>query len=583
MAMLQQIKNKKDTEVRFIWRMRLISICFSLLAVICLCRLYQLQIIRGDEYAARADREFSVPSDSVFDRGDIYFTTKDGVLVAAATIQKGTQFAIEPKKVTNAEVLYSAINALVPIDSKVFMTRITRPGIKYVQIADRLSTTTGHDLEVLSASSTFASIDVTKSSWRYYPAKTLAAQTIGFVGYDGKIMNGRAGLERFYEKTLERTNTSPYENFFVQLFSGAERVVVGNSEGDLITTIEPTVQAELDRTLSAYNDQWHPKAVAGIIMDPQTGAIYAISQFPIFDLNNFSSEKDSNVFTNALSQNSYEMGSILKPLTMAAGIDAGVITVATTYNDTGCITVNTAHVCNFDHKARGVIPMQRILSESLNVGASFIATELGQERMRDYFLNHFHFGDKTGVDLPSEASGQVSNLQNPRQLYYDEAAFGQGIAMTPMQTVRGLAVLSNGGRLVNPHIVRATRSTVGILNTKDWGSGEQVLATSTVKTVAAMLTHVVDLDLVHGAIKNEHYSVAAKTGTAQIAAQGGGYLSDSYLHSFFGFLPSSNSRFIIFLYALQPQGAEYSSQTWANYFHSLTLFLINYYNVPPDR
>jgi len=445
-------QTKKKPTGRFVWRARIIALCFFLLALACLARLYQLQILRGDEYAARADREFSAPTTVPFERGDIYFTTKDGVLVAAATTEKGTLLAIEPPKVTDADKLYTAINALVPMDRQSFMAKITRPGIRYVEIADHLSTTTGQALQNVATAESLKGIDVVQSSWRYYPAQTLAAQTIGFVGYDGDTMNGRSGLERFYETTLARAATSPYENFFVQLFSGAERIVSGKDEGDVSTTIEPTVQAELDRTLAAYDRQWHPKSVGGIIMDPQTGAIYAMSQFPTFDLNNFASEKDSSVFTNALAQHSYEMGSILKPLTMAAGIDAGVITENSTYDDTGCITVNTAHICNFDQKARGVIPMQQILSQSLNVGASFVATQLGPERMRDYFLNHYHLGDKTGIDLPSEASGLVSNLQSPRQLEYDEASFGQGIAMTPLETVRALGVLASGGRLVTPHL-----------------------------------------------------------------------------------------------------------------------------------
>ena len=583
--MPQPHHNKKKPVGQFTFRTRFIAICFSLLAVVCLGRLYQLQVLRADDYAARADREFAAPTDTLFDRGDIYFTTKDGVPVAAATTRKGTKLAIEPPKVTDPAKLYDAVNALVSFDKDTFMAKVTKPGIRYVDMADHLSTTTGAALQAIGTTQKLPGIDVLQSTWRYYPAQTLAAQTVGFIGYDGDQMNGRNGLERFYEKNLLRTDTSPYENFFVQLFSGAERIAAGENEGDIITTIEPTVQAELDRTLAAYDAQWHPKAVAGIIMDPNTGAIYAISQFPTFDLNNFSGEKDSGVFTNALAQRSYEMGSIIKPLTMAAGIDTGAITATTTYDDTGCITVNTAHVCNFDHKARGVIPMQQILSQSLNVGVSFIATRLGPDRFRDYFLNHYHFGDKTGVDLPSEASGQVANLQNPRQLYYDEASFGQAIALTPLQTVRGLAILANGGRLVTPHLANAIRSTMGTVKPIDWRDGEQVLATSTVITVDNMLIHVVDNDLIKGQYKNDHYTVGAKTGTAQIAAPGGGYLADTYLHSFFGFFPATpgNARFIIFLYALQPQGAEYASQTWAAYFHDLTLFLINYYNVPPDR
>jgi len=281
----------------------------------------------------------------------------------------------------------------------------------------------------------------------------------------------------------------------------------------------------------------------------------------------------------------FEMGSILKPLTMAAGIDSGAITPTTTYNDTGCITVDTKKICNYDGVARGVIPMQQILSQSLNVGASFIATQMGPSVMRDYFLNHYDLGTETGIDLPGEVHGLVDNIANDdRQVEFDTASFGQGIAISPIETVRALAVLANGGKLVTPHLATAIRYDTGVERTLTWGDGEQVLKPQTVTDVTRMLTTVVDTALANGDIKLEHYSVAAKTGTAQIAnPAGGGYYSDRFLHSFFGYFPSYNARFIVFLFAVDPKGAPYASQTWAQPFFSLTKFLLNYYNVAPDR
>lgn len=564
---------------RYVGRLRFLAICFGLLALVCIGRLYYLQIMKNTAYAAAADRQFVEPANPLFDRGAIYFTDKDGTEIAAATNQSGVALAVQPPKVGDMRALYNALNAITPLSESDFFSAVARRGAQYVVVADHLSTTTGAKL----AAAKLPGVIVADDRWRYYPGGSLAAQAVGFVAYNGDQLEGRYGLERFYQTVLSRSNEDLYANFFVELFAGAKQALSGEPSGDVVTTIEPAVQAELERELAAYQEQWKPQFAGGIIMDPQTGAIYAMAQTPTFDLNTFAGQSDPSVYKNRMAQDSYEMGSIVKPLTMAAGLDAGVITPSSTYDDTGCITVDTAKICNWDLKARGVIPMQQILSQSLNVGASYIATKLGPDRMRQYFEDIYQFGEKTGADLPSEAAGQIGNLQSPRQVEYDTASFGQGFAATPLQTVRALAAVANGGYLVTPHLGRAIRGETGLEQDLPWPKA-QVLKPEAAEAVQQMMTKVVDDEIAHGADKLEHWSVAAKTGTAQIAnPAGGGYYTDRYLHSYVAFFPSYNARFIIFLFSFEPQGAQYSSETWTTVFHNLTLFLINYYNVPPDR
>ena len=552
-----------------------------LAALVIVGRLYLLQVVQGHAYAERANAQFIEPASPLIDRGDIYFTDRSGTHIIAATVKEGFALAVNPTKVKDPEAVYAAVQSVVPLTHDDFIAKATKAGSSYQLLAQHLDTDVGQALEKKQ----LPGLIIQNDRWRLYPGGSLAAQEIGFVAYHGDTQQGQYGLEHYYDTMLTKTDTGLYKNFFVELFGSAQSALQGNpQQGDIITTIEPTVQGELERQLAIYDQTWHPKFSGGIIMDPQTGTIYAMAMYPTFDLNAFNTQSDALIYANPLVQNVYEVGSIIKPLTMAAGIDSGAVTATSTYNDTGCITVDTKKICNYDAKARGVIPMQQILSQSLNVGASYVATKMGPTVMRNYFLDHYGFATTTGIDLPGEVRAITSNLKSSRQVEFDTASFGQGIALTPIETARALSILANGGYLVTPHLVNQIHYDTGVTQTINWPKGPQVLKTDTTVTVSRMLTSVVDLSLANGQDKLEHYSVAAKTGTAQIAnPAGGGYYSDKFLHSFFGYFPSYDAKFIIFLFAFEPTGAPYASQTLAPPWHSLTQFLINYYTIPPDR
>ena len=290
------------------------------------------------------------------------------------------------------------------------------------------------------------------------------------------------------------------------------------------------------------------------------------------------------------------MGSIIKPLTMAVGLDTEVITADSTYNDTGFIKVDGETIHNYDGKARGVIDMQQVLNQSLNVGASYVATKIGKSNFLKYF-QAFGIGSETGIDLPNEVAGNIrnllNNLNNKKQIEYNTASFGQGIPMTPIITASVLSILANGGKIIIPHVVKEINYKIGFSEKVDYtNEAKQVLKNTTSEEITRMLINVVDQSLADGKRKMENYSIAAKTGTAQIArplSEGGGYYSDKYLHSFFGYFPAYNPRFLVFLYTFKPTDVtnpladQYASQTLTDPFFNITHFLINYYEIPPDR
>jgi len=267
---------------------------------------------------------------------------------------------------------------------------------------------------------------------------------------------------------------------------------------------------------------------------------------------------------------------------MAAALDAGVVTAGTTYNDKGSVIVEKKEIFNFDKKGRGPgTSMQDVLSQSLNTGMVFVEQKLGRTRLREYLLA-YGIKDKTGIDLPNETSGLVSGiLKSPREIEYANAAFGQGIALTPIELIRALASLSNGGNLVTPHVVEEIKYDNGTSKKMTYSTTRAKISEATSEEITRMLVMVMDKGLKAGL---DHWSVAVKTGTAQVADSiSGGYYENRHTHSFFGYFPAYDPKFIIFLYAVNPKGVPYAATTWTNPFLDITKFLLNYYNIPPDR
>lgn len=561
-------------------RLRFISYGLVALTLLLVARLYYLQVIHGDEYALRAERQYATSSDGIFDRGSIMFQDKNGNQIAAATLKSGFTLAINPSALKEPEVAYEKLNALLPIDREIFLSKAGKVNDPHEEITKRVPSEIGAKIEALE----IPGVNLYSERWRYYPGEKLLANVLGFVGYQDDVLSGQYGLERYYNDILIRNNSGLYKNFFAEIFSGLETAVDpgGKFEGDIVTTIEPTVQAFLEKSLGGVEKIWHSKTSGGIIINPKTGEIYALAVNPTFNPNTFQTETDHQLFTNPTVESVYEMGSIIKPLTMAAGLDAGVVTAATTYNDAGSLTLDGKKISNYDGKGRGVVSMQEVLNQSLNTGVAFVARKLGNERFSQYFLD-FGLGEETGVDLPGEIRGIVSNLKSSRELEHATASYGQGIAITPMETVRALSALGNGGTLVNPHIVKKINYTVGLSKAISFPEGRQVIKPETSEEITRMLVKVVDDALLGGTVKISNYSIAAKTGTAQIASPAGGYYGDRYLHSFFGYFPAYHPKFLVFLYTIEPQGASFASHTLTLPFMDIAKFLINYYEVPPDR
>ena len=573
-----------SAQAGFILRVRIVIGVLCIVAAALVVRLYFVQVVHGDEYLAKAENQYVKPNQNFYNRGTVFFEDKDGRVIAGATLKTGYMLAIHPNRIENPEDIYNQLSNYIELDADDFMTRASRSGDPYEEIMHEIDEETADAIDDLN----LRGVSLYREKWRYYPGKTLASRALGFVAYDesGENRSGRYGLERYYNDVLTRTSHEVQVNFFAELFSNLSETLFASERkraGDVVTSIEPSVQLFLENRLEEMGEEWSSTLAGGIIIDPMTGSIYGMSVTPSYDVNDFESQTETAVFGNPLVENVYEMGSIIKPITMAIGLDAGVVTPETVYHDAGHISLDGYTIRNYDGRARGDVPMQEVLNQSLNTGVSYVVQEVGQEEFAEYMLG-FGIGEETGIDLPNEVQGIVGNLKSPRLVEYATASFGQGIALTPVATVQALSALANGGQIITPHLAKEIRYESGDVKQVRFPASHSVITPAASETITRMLVNVTDDALRGGTVKKDHYAIAAKTGTAQIAkADERGYYDDRYMHTFFGYFPAYEPRFLVFLYHTEPKGARYASETLTEPFMDIVDFLINYYEIPPDR
>ncbi|MDQ5962455.1 MAG: hypothetical protein QG653_262 [Patescibacteria group bacterium] len=568
-------------ELRSIFRAQLLSLLWLVILFIAVSRVVQVQIFKHEYYTDLADRQYIAKVPSSFDRGSIFFTTPSKETISAAKLSSVYRVAIDPTRLEDKEGVFEALSEKIALSRETFFLKANKEKDPYEEIAVGVPEAVATDLQKKK----FKGVMFVKDNKRSYPQGDIGAQVLGFVGSDGKNVRGQYGVEKYYDDVLSRGMEERSINFFAELFADIDAGSVSNVDarvGDVVLTIDAEVQRLLHKTLVETKAQWRSEIVGGIVMDPKTGAIVAMDSLPSFDPNDFSQVENQAVYRNPLVSSVYEMGSIIKPITVASALDAGVVTEESTYYDTGFRDLNGYKVRNYDEKARGTTKIQTILDKSLNIGIVFLVESLGTKRFQEYFKK-FGIGEETGIDLPSEAGGLVKNLRSNVLVDSATAGFGQGIAITPIQTIRALSALGNGGYLPAPHVVDRVLYKNGTVKQIIPDQGQMILEKGTSERITRMLVHVVDTSLKDGAYKMPRYSVAAKTGTAQMVKPGAGYYDDRYLHSFFGYFPAYEPRYIVFLFHTYPKGAEYASATLTEPFYKIVKFLISYYQIPPDR
>jgi cell division protein FtsI/penicillin-binding protein 2 len=471
---------------------------------------------------------------------------------------------------------------LLGLDAAEALTKCSATGTAYVVLAKDAPYSVVEQIRING----WKGIGVNKDSIRFYPEAGMGGQLLGFVSASDKNERvGKYGVEGFQNTTLAGEAGS----LITEKDAAGRRLTVGTIDlkeakngSDVILTIDRQIQTEACKRIEEAVAHFKARNGTIIIMDPDTGAVLAMCSSPDFKPGQVGEVRDLSVLNNPATFYQFEPGSSFKPITMAAGLETGKVTSRTTYVDTGAETIDGFTIRNADHKAHGLQTMEEVLNLSLNTGSIFVERLLGASVFRD-FVAGFGFGVRTGIELPTEAKGDITPLLQKGKIFGATASFGQGISVTPIQLTAAYAALGNGGRLMKPYVIDETRSPDGTIHKTKPQLVNQVISSRTSRLISGMLVDVVERG--HGkraAVPG--YYVGGKTGTAQIPnPRGGGYLPDATIGTFVGFAPIDHPRFSMLIKIERPTTVEFAESSAAPVFGQMAAFLLSYFHVPPER
>jgi cell division protein FtsI/penicillin-binding protein 2 len=409
-------------------------------------------------------------------------------------------------------------------------------------------------------------IGTTSEPKRVYPQGYLASQVLGMVGTDNA---GLAGLEYSQDKSLRGEDG---ERRLVKDALGKTVSVVETKRSkpgeNLHLTLDARIQERTEAVLSEVGETYTPQGATAVVMDPRSGEILALANWPRVDANNIEGSP-AYARQNRAIQANYEPGSTFKAITVSGAMEEHLVQPDTTLSVTPTITVADRTVGEAHEGGGGIKSVAQILKESSNVGSVMIGLKLGAKRF-DKWVRRFGFGKPTGVDLPGEEGGIVLRPEHYSGSSMGNMPIGQGIAVTPMQMATAYTAIANHGVMRRPYIVKG-----------DQPPPKRVLKRRTAEQVSTMLEGVLGPGGTAQEAQVEGYTLAGKTGTAEKAIKGG-YSKTDFIASFIGFAPAKNPRLLVAVMVDTPRGDYYGGTVAAPAFERIMEFALPYLKIPPS-
>ena len=540
-------------------RLRILYGLLLVVFVIFLVRLFYLQIIKHDYYKkvaiAGQFKEYKIPAE----RGVIL--ARDGEKEVPIVLNEDvfTVFA-DPKYIKDAKSTANKVQSIIGGEQSKYED-LMKQDTRYSVLAKKINKDDAKKIDDLK----IKGLGSRAVSQRVYPQGSVASQLLGFVDDEG---NGKYGIEQFLDKQLrgaEGQLKAITDAQGVPLVSNDDNILIEPKNGERTSlTIDISMQKRAEDLLKAHLEEVKSKSGSLLIMDPNTGEIKAMANYPTYNPAEFSKVEDSKLFTNSTVSEPLEVGSIMKTLTVSAGLDSGAITSNTTYYDPSFFKIGDATVRNVEEDGGAqtrTIP--DILRYSLNTGATYILMQMGggeiNEKARlkwhDYMTNHFMLGTKTGIEQGYEADGFIPSPTDGfgLNIQYANTAFGQGTNITPIQMLSAFSATINGGTYYQPHLVVSKDKKIvkeKIINP----DLSMVMRSMHENSVAKNYTFLK---------RSGEYRVGGKTGTAEITKPGGGYYNDRYNGTFVGYIGGDKPEYAIMVVVNEPKVDGYAGRAAA--------------------
>jgi cell division protein FtsI/penicillin-binding protein 2 len=574
-------------------RLGYFSVILVVFGAVLVARLFYLQIVRHDHYVAQASAEHTRKYEVPARRGELFLRDGEGTTPIALNQTLKLVYA-DPRLVDDKPKTAEKLATVLGGSKEDFIKKLNR-GIEYSVLAERVPRETAEKVAKLD----LKGIGLVNRDYRTYPEGQLAAQTVGFVNAD---FVGQYGVEGYLNEQLSGKpgQLAAKTDAHGVPIATADNISKQPEDGkSYVLTIDRNIQAKVEAELKAHIEAVRAKSGSIMVLDPWTGAVKAMANYPTFDPNNYSQVSDYSVFINQAVSSQFEPGSGVKAFTLAAGLDQGKITPDTTYDDPGCNRVDDRTICNAagDKAGRGKT-MTVVLRDSLNTGVMHVLRLLGGDSSKinlvgkkilyDYFTDrHFGFGERTGIEQANEAAGVVKEPSNAagNNTTYANMTFGQGMSVTMVQMVAAMAAIANGGTWYQPRVVDAV---IGLDDEEEKLPAKAVrdgiISKQTANQLSQMLTVVVERGSGYRAkIPGYTNQIAGKTGTAQVPRPDGqGYYADRTIGTFVGFAPVSNPRFVLMVRINEPKINGYAEVTTVPAFRTICDWLFKYYGIPPS-